>query len=481
MLRGLRKLAGVSTRDPVVPAVPDARGPGFIGIGGQKSGTTWLFSHLERHPGVSFPGGKEIHYWDWHYGRGIEWYRDLFRGAPAGTVPGDITPAYATLDQRMVEDVHRNFPDVRVIYLMRNPVERAWSGALHNLKISDMTSDEASDQWFIDVVQSRGSILRGDHERTLRTWRSVFPAESVLVETFEALKTEPRAVLGRVAAHIGFDTGPFDGLADQELSAPVHEGYGTPMRASLGPVLHELYRDRIASLSDYLGRDLNHWLEVCRPDTEPGPDRGFRPSSVSGSGLDGARPVLQAVLDACGTPARSLRVLDLAAGASGLAVEFGLQGATVVAFDRAPEVVGRLARACRDIAPDRMTCLEADVLALDLEALGEFDVVICLGLAGGIGAAEFAGLMRRVHVSTRRVVVVDNAAGPGGAGAAEEIDPTVLSGVLREAGCTSVFDLPLDAEPRTVMLGIRGRSVTVRSETSADEQVPCEKGSLQQS
>ena len=68
MLRGLRKLAGRSTGDPVVPAAPGARGPGFIGIGGQKSGTTWLFSHLERHPGVSFPGGKEVHYWDWHYG-----------------------------------------------------------------------------------------------------------------------------------------------------------------------------------------------------------------------------------------------------------------------------------------------------------------------------------------------------------------------------------------------------------------------------
>ena len=131
---------------------------------------------------------------------------------------------------------------------------------------------------------------------------------------------------------------------------------------------------------------------------------------------------------------RSLRVLDLAAGVSGLAVEFGLQGATVVAVDRAPDVTGRLARACRDIAPDRMTCLEADVLALDLEALGEFDVVLCLGLAGRMSAAEFAGLMRRVHVSARRVVVVDSAAGSGGAGAADGMDPTLLSGALGEAG-----------------------------------------------
>ena len=174
---------------------------------------------------------------------------------------------------------------------------------------------------------------------------------------------------------------------------------------------------------------------------------------------------------------RSLRVLDLAAGVSGLAVEFGLQGATVVAVDRAPDVTGRLARACRDIAPDRMTCLEADVLALDLEALGEFDVVLCLGLAGRMSAAEFAGLMRRVHVSARRVVVVDSAAGSGGAGAADGMDPTLLSGALGEAGCTSVFGLPLDEAARTVMLGIRGRSVTVRSGPEPDEQEPCEKDS----
>ena len=92
-----------------------------------------------------------------------------------------------------------------------------------------------------------------------------------------------------------------------------------------------------------------------------------------------------------------------------------------------------------------------------------------------MGAAEFAGLMRRVHVSARRVVVVDNAADSGGTGAADGIDLTVLSGALGEAGCTSVFDLPLDQAPRTVMLGIRGRPVTVRSGPEPDEQVPCEK------
>ena len=460
MLRSLWKRQGRSTDEPAVSVGAGARGPGFIGIGGQKSGTTWLFSHLEGHPGVSFPGGKEIHYWDWYYGRGIDWYRGLFDAAPPGTIPGDITPAYATLDVRMVEDVHRNFPDARVIYLMRNPVERAWSGALHYLKIADMTSDEASDQWFVDIVQSQGSILRGDHERTLRTWRSVFPAENVLVDTFEALKVEPRAVLDRVAAHIGIDAAPFAGLADRDLGAPVHEGYGTPMRASLRPVLYELYRDRVASLSDYLGRDLGHWLDVCRPDPGSGARRGFRPADGPDPGSDRAQPVLQAVLDACGAPARSLRVLDLAAGSSGLALEFGVQGATVVAVDRDPEVVGRLTRACREIAPDRMACLEADGHALDFEALGEFDVVICLGLAGEVGAAGLAGLMRRAHVSARRVVVVDDGGGPGGA---DGIDRALLSGALAEAGCTTVFDPLIGEDGRTVLLGIRGRPVTVRS------------------
>ena len=47
----------------------------FLGIGAQKAGTTWLFEKLREHPSLSFPGGKEVHFWDTHSDRGLNWYR----------------------------------------------------------------------------------------------------------------------------------------------------------------------------------------------------------------------------------------------------------------------------------------------------------------------------------------------------------------------------------------------------------------------
>ncbi len=46
----------------------------FLGIGAQKCGTTWLYERLAQHPQVRFPAGKEIHFWDHHLDRGINWW-----------------------------------------------------------------------------------------------------------------------------------------------------------------------------------------------------------------------------------------------------------------------------------------------------------------------------------------------------------------------------------------------------------------------
>jgi hypothetical protein len=65
----------------------------FLGIGAQKSGTTWLFEMLRQHPEVAFPAGKEVHFWDQRNDRSVDWYLGLF--PDNGKKNGEITPAYA--------------------------------------------------------------------------------------------------------------------------------------------------------------------------------------------------------------------------------------------------------------------------------------------------------------------------------------------------------------------------------------------------
>jgi len=236
---------------------------GFLGIGAQKAGTSWLHAHLARHPRIAFPRGKETHYWDWvQEGKrpdDLDWYRRAFAG-DGDRVLGDITPAYALLEQRYIRQAHSLNPRLPILFILRNPVERAWSAAQMGLANLQMTREEASDAWFRDVFHSRSSLLRGDYEWTLRNWAEVFGRDRILVLFYEALAVSPRAVLRACADHIGVDAESFDFVTDEDLARRVRQGSGYPLTPALSGELHGLYDDKIRSLSRYLGTDLSHWL-----------------------------------------------------------------------------------------------------------------------------------------------------------------------------------------------------------------------------
>lgn len=147
--------------------------PNFLCIGAMKTGTTWLCENLRQHPGIWLPREKEIHYftgwgrpcfswprhlkrslrrpgiqsmlmsdlsnlrfrsmpWDLRYlfgRRNDRWYASLFKGG-RGKITGDMSATYAELDRPAVEHVFKLMPHVKVIYGLRNPIERAWSHAL---------------------------------------------------------------------------------------------------------------------------------------------------------------------------------------------------------------------------------------------------------------------------------------------------------------------------------------------------------------
>jgi hypothetical protein len=232
----------------------------FLGIGAQKTGTTWLCEALAAHPAVRFPAGKEVHFWDWHRAKGVDWYRGLFADSPPGVKSGEITPAYALLPADAIREIRSLNPALRVLYTLRNPIERAWSAALMVMQRGGMTIDEASDAWFIDHFRSQNSRSRGDYEPCLRNWRSVIGEEPLLVLRYEALCADPRAYLDACCRHLGVDAGFYGPQHEALLQRRVYAGPQAPLRASLRPVLLELYADKIRALGKYLGTDLGAWL-----------------------------------------------------------------------------------------------------------------------------------------------------------------------------------------------------------------------------
>lgn len=232
----------------------------FLGIGAQKSGTTWLYEMLARHPQVAFPAGKEAHFWN-NPGRDRAHYLGLFEAGPDGIRRGEITPAYSLLDEDTIRAIHAVNPQLRILFSMRNPLHRAWSSALMALRRAELSVQEASDQWFLDHFRSAGSTGRGDYEGTLRRWRAVFPAEQILVLDYDGIRDAPDCLLRDCARHLGIDEACFAGMGSDTLGRRVFAGPGHMLPPRLHDALVELYAPRIRSLSRYLGLDLRHWLD----------------------------------------------------------------------------------------------------------------------------------------------------------------------------------------------------------------------------
>ena len=186
-----------------------ANHPGFAIVGPPKTGTSALYAWLSGHPAIYFPGPKELHFFDLHRERGLDWYVDQFR--PGGDLlSGEATPAYLS-HPTAIEELAGLNPRIRLIVIARDPVERAWSQ--YNWGVSRGWYDESFE---VMVIRELGDLLHGKEtprglinnsryahhlERVLRH----IPAEQLLVLSYEELENEPEAPYSRVCRFLGID------------------------------------------------------------------------------------------------------------------------------------------------------------------------------------------------------------------------------------------------------------------------------------
>ena len=230
----------------------------FLGIGAQKTGTTWLYEQLRRHPEIAFPLGKEAHFWDREFDElGIQHYLEEFQGSSKRS--GEITPAYALLDPSVIKEIRRNCPKLRLIYILRNPIERAWSSARMALQRAELRAEEASSQWFIDHFLSSGSVVRGDYANCLKNWFSAYSREDFLLLRFETIESQPHDVLKQCYKHLNVPQ--LDSQALEDPRKKVFAGPELPMPTDFEDFLAELYLPKISELESLLGESFQSWFD----------------------------------------------------------------------------------------------------------------------------------------------------------------------------------------------------------------------------
>ncbi|CAN5200506.1 sulfotransferase [soil metagenome] len=211
----------------MIPAAPGAkwRLPTFLGIGAPKAGTTWLYQILASHPDVVMSEHrKEVHYFDLHFDRGLEWYERFFppaalRGASA---VGEFTPHY--LYDPSVPARVRSVPSVdRFVLVVRNPVDRAFSHYRFRQRQDNQRTT------FEEFVARDPNALRwGLYGRHLAPWLSEFDRDRFLVLVFERAVRDPDGTRRAIAHHLDLDPLRFP----PEPAAPANEAF-TPHRRRL--------------------------------------------------------------------------------------------------------------------------------------------------------------------------------------------------------------------------------------------------------
>ncbi|MCP3936778.1 MAG: sulfotransferase domain-containing protein [Actinomycetia bacterium] len=186
--------------------------PDFIIIGAQKSGTSWLGSCLRQRDDVFVHRG-EIHYFndDRNYNRGPGWYETHFSEARDDVLVGEKTPNYLPncVSVGQPERIKDLLPDVKLVAIVRDPVERAISSYRHLRQrgrvSARMSIDSALHQMMND---GHWAIGFGYYYRHVLDYHRVFDPQRLLVLGYEADITQaPDAALASVEAHLGLDPG----------------------------------------------------------------------------------------------------------------------------------------------------------------------------------------------------------------------------------------------------------------------------------
>jgi Sulfotransferase domain len=196
--------------------------PDFLILGAQKAGTTALYAYLRWHPQITGPSFKEVSFFDRHYARGERWYR-AHMPVRRGGIVGEASPSYL-FHPLAPERVAKLLPHARLIALLRNPVDRAFSHYQHEVALG---REQLS---FEEALAREGERMEGELERMLREptyfshawwnytyaargryaeqlerWLDAFPREQLLVVLTDDLAADTAGTYARVLEFLGVD------------------------------------------------------------------------------------------------------------------------------------------------------------------------------------------------------------------------------------------------------------------------------------
>lgn len=284
-----------------------SKNPNFMCIGPEKTGTSWLYENLKAHPQVYLPPIKEIRYfwenaclpnqditkrltnphwhnelyrnhlkkrvdfyqknqdkllienpelineliWDFKYllfPRDDNWYFSLFADS-SDKITGDITPLYYQLPDQEIQHIRNILPDLKIIILLRNPIDRAWSKAKMNLcqhqsrKLKDVKKKEFYNNFTKEYEQLPSYVS------LINKWKQYFPAKNIYIGYYDKLVAQPSLLFDEICSFLAIEPDLFPAHKRDNLSAKVNRGVNINIPDEYFTHLSKMYSGCIKELA----------------------------------------------------------------------------------------------------------------------------------------------------------------------------------------------------------------------------------------
>jgi len=230
--------------------------PAFMIVGAMRSGTTSLYASVCAHSRVGRARNKEInYYWKWYESHDFEWYQSQFSKG----YTGEASHNYMLFSDVCSERIHADFPNIKLIAILRNPIDRAYSHYHLQKQWDDLSFENAivaeperlaSLDPFSFHYARKAYLKRGDYAAQLQPYISLFGRENILVLQSEKFFKERQTVLARIFSFLELEPEEIEPIPLQKIEYP-------PMDKDTRYLLNAYFVMKNENLYDLIGESFD--------------------------------------------------------------------------------------------------------------------------------------------------------------------------------------------------------------------------------
>lgn len=241
----------VSLFDNFKPSYNSKNYPDFLCVGAENAGTDWIYENLSAHPDLELPKNrKELHFFDSPFYKNHQLYTYAFRNFTKKC--GEVTSSYAAMDLSRINEVKRFNKNIKIIFILKDPVLRAWDDLNTNKDLEKLTDTEIK-----DYLTSPDCTAKSDMLSCLKNWTSVFDEKQLFILFYKDIISRPKEVLAEL---FDFLSVPIPQSWERFTSAGIIPTRAKEIPKEYDKYLLDVHREQLAELYKIFGSKVADWL-----------------------------------------------------------------------------------------------------------------------------------------------------------------------------------------------------------------------------